>query len=334
MEEIKIARLALARKCPYFEPGLWSMRLVVTEEVPTMAVDEGWRLYANPKWTAERTPKELVGLLWHELEHLLRRYHERGRLVGALGNQANPHLARVWNLAADCAINDDAAAGRFTLPPEGVFPKTFGLEEGLSDEEYYRELLQMLQTPNLPGDMQQDGSGSPQGVQVDLDSAGSLNSSGDGHQPGNGQEQSAEGSGDGAGGTGTEGTGQPGGGRDEDPLQKAEKGLTDTHAAERPWERPMDDAEAPGLSRINADVVRKEVARRVIEHARSRGNVPGGLLRWAEEIYQPSVSWQRLLRHEVRQGLRPVLGRTRSTYERLHRRHAVYARMGVHLPGS
>lgn len=279
MKKIEAARLALAKKFPYLSAALWALRVVTTERVPTMAVDAGWRLYANPHFTEGLEPKEATGVLWHELEHLLRKHHRRAEALGA--------EPEVWNVATDCAINDDAQEAGLVLPEGGCYPHLFGLEPYRS-EEYYYQALQQLQQASSQGDGQESG------------------------QPGN----------------------DPADGRGSGDRPKV--WMTDTHAPaaeRRAWELGNDHAESPALSEAEAEIVRGEVARAILEHARSRGSVPGGMLRWAQEIANPTIPWQKVMAHHVRNGVRLTVGRTRPTYERIHRRVGV-TDSRVRLPGS
>lgn len=279
MKKIEAARLALAKKFPYLSAALWALRVVTTERVPTMAVDAGWRLYANPHFTEGLEPKEATGVLWHELEHLLRKHHRRAEALGA--------EPEVWNVATDCAINDDAQEAGLVLPEGGCYPHLFGLEPYRS-EEYYYQALQQLQQASSQGDGQESG------------------------QPGN----------------------DPADGRGSGDRPKV--WMTDTHAPaaeRRAWELGNDHAESPALSEAEAEIVRGEVARAILEHARSRGSVPGGMLRWAQEIANPTIPWQKVMAYHLRNGVRLTVGRTRPTYERIHRRVGV-TDSRVRLPGS
>jgi predicted metal-dependent peptidase len=273
MKKIEAARLALAKKFPYLSAALWSLRVVITERVPTMAVDAGWRLYANPKFTEGLQPREVTGVLWHELEHLLRKHHRRAESLGA--------QPEVWNIATDCAINDDAAEAGLVLPEGGCHPQLFGLEPHRSEEFYYQALRQQ-----------------------ELDGG-----------EGQGERQSGS---SGAGG------------------QRPKVRMSDTHAPaaeRRAWELGSDHPESPAMSEAEAEIVRSEVARAILEHARSRGDVPAGMLRWAEEIANPTIPWQKILAHHLRNGVRLTVGRARPTYERVHRRMGVMDAR-VRLPGS
>lgn len=285
MKKIEAARLALAKKFPYLSAALWALRVVITERVPTMAVDAGWRLYVNPAFTESLQPKEVTGVLWHELEHLLRKHHRRAESLGA--------EPMAWNLATDCAINDDAKEAGLVLPEGGCYPHLFGLEAHRAEEYYYQALQQQALTQaNAQGSRQPNGQGNSQGNSQAMP------------QP-NGQ-----------------------GGK--------KVWMTDTHAPateRRAWELGHDHAESPALSEAEAEIVRGEVARAILEHAKTRGSVPAGMVRWAQEIVAPVIPWQKVMAHHLRNGVRLTVGRTRPTYERIHRRMGVMDTR-VRLPGS
>ena len=86
----------------------------------------------------------------------------------------------------------------------------------------------------------------------------------------------------------------------------------------RPW-----DCGRPGLSGIGRKLVARDVAHRIREHRRQRGDVPAGWQRWADEMLQPVVSWQRVLSSAVRRGIADVAGRVDFTYRRPSRRASV-----------
>jgi predicted metal-dependent peptidase len=72
-----------------------------------------------------------------------------------------------------------------------------------------------------------------------------------------------------------------------------------------------------------ADLLRRQVAHDVIAHAKQAGNVPGGLLRWAEEILNPKVNWRKVLAAELRRAVAEVSGAVDYSYRRPSRRAAV-----------
>ena len=80
------------------------------------------------------------------------------------------------------------------------------------------------------------------------------------------------------------------------------------------------DCGRPGLGQIGERLVAREVAQRIREHCRQRGDLPAGWQRWADELLDPAVSWQRVLSAAVRRGIADVAGRVDFTYRRPSRR--------------
>jgi predicted metal-dependent peptidase len=100
------------------------------------------------------------------------------------------------------------------------------------------------------------------------------------------------------------------------------------HGERRFWELPADegtDGGVPGVDRIKAELVRREVARRIEEKSPYDGDVPLGWRRWAHATLVPKIDYMATLRHAVRRALRDsTLGRYDRTYRRPHRRQACY----------
>lgn len=76
---------------------------------------------------------------------------------------------------------------------------------------------------------------------------------------------------------------------------------------------------AAGMSDIEADSVRKQVAQ-AVQQQRQRGNIPAGLDRWAKDFLNPIVPWQRVLRSKVKRALSILSGATDYTWQRPNRR--------------
>ena len=133
-EKMQVAMTRLVYKRPYIASAILSM---ITYEKPglgTMAVDQWWRLYYDPDAIERWDVDEIVGVLYHEVWHLLRDHPERGMHFD------NPML---WNVSADLELNSDIEREGMVLPEGGLFPKEFGLEEGLTAEVYYDILSKM-----------------------------------------------------------------------------------------------------------------------------------------------------------------------------------------------
>jgi predicted metal-dependent peptidase len=85
---------------------------------------------------------------------------------------------------------------------------------------------------------------------------------------------------------------------------------------ERPWDC------AGGLTRTAIARICRDTARRIRDHVRRRGTVPGRWARWADEILEPTVDWRRELASQIRRGAADVAGRVDYTYRRPSRRQA------------
>ena len=76
-EKIYKARLWLQSNMPAYAFAILSLRPIVTDELPTFAVDDHWRLYVNPDYALSMTDLEAGGVLMHEVNHLLRSHGPR-----------------------------------------------------------------------------------------------------------------------------------------------------------------------------------------------------------------------------------------------------------------
>ena len=81
----------------------------------------------------------------------------------------------------------------------------------------------------------------------------------------------------------------------------------------------------PGVDRLKADLVRREVARRIDETSPYATDVSLAWRRWARATLTPKIDYMATIRHAVRRALRDsTLGRYDRTYRRPHRRQACY----------
>jgi len=184
LQKLKEARAALVRKRPYLATAI-IRPLVITDSLPsgTMAVDQNWNMYADPKFVAGTSLAELAGVVYHEALHLALDHARRAQLaVPRFGQQ-------IWDLAAELEVNSRILSeGVFKLPGDPPTPAKFSLPDGLLAEEYAELLSQKSggafgQSPGQgqdasgneanPQDNPQSGaadapqSGSPEGSGVD-----------------------------------------------------------------------------------------------------------------------------------------------------------------------
>lgn len=125
-QKLTRARVQMILVQPFF--GTLCLRLkLIPGDLPTMATD-GSRIVYNPAFVDELKPSELEGTLAHEVMHC------------ALGHQCRrgDRDPRLWNEAADLAINPILTANGFTLPAGALIDPAFA---NLSAEEIYARLL-------------------------------------------------------------------------------------------------------------------------------------------------------------------------------------------------
>ncbi|MHA2642929.1 MAG: vWA domain-containing protein [bacterium JZ-2024 1] len=300
-EKLSIARYRLCSRYPYYATAAQAMTPVVTEAVPTAAVDKYWRAYVNPKFLLSISEEELVGVLMHELQHLLREHSARAEEVSADPTR--------WNIAADAEINDDLRGARLLLPSGAVYPEDIASAPGRLAEEYYWSIPVGGLGASKDGPGARDNAPAQQGAKR-AGSAGRAGSS-------QASSPSADASAPGDSGAG-------------DPLPDCGSGA---HGQPRPWEAPDPSTpEAPpGVTKAEAASIRRRTAEEICRAADlGRGSVPGWARRWADEIIRPSkTSWRRLLSIAVRGALRT--GTTDYSYRRPSRRQSAWK--DIILPG-
>lgn len=136
------ARWLAAKVAPYLSRALWVSTFVETEDVPTLAVDEHWRVYCNPAYVRQCAKDQtLPAELLHEVLHPTMRCMQRKARLGAEDHHR-------WNCCHDAEIDQQIEAMLDAYrPPKGlevklvdkrVRPKDLGGETGMTAEELYR----------------------------------------------------------------------------------------------------------------------------------------------------------------------------------------------------
>lgn len=171
-KETMIPALALIRfkatvQFPYFSSILFGLIPIEKKDdklIKTMAVDAQMRLYYNPDLLTKISEEEAVGVLIHEINHLLRDHHRRGK----------SYDGRLFNVAGDMEINDDIISDTncgVKLPEWVVYPKSHNLPDGQLAEWYYNKLIEQAK-------VSKDGKGDG----IKLPGGGSCGSCANGQQ--------------------------------------------------------------------------------------------------------------------------------------------------------
>ncbi|MEU6017116.1 VWA-like domain-containing protein [Streptomyces sp. NPDC047515] len=101
------------------------------------------------------------------------------------------------------------------------------------------------------------------------------------------------------------------------------------HGRPVPWE--LTGADGPTrLGPVEAEALRRHTAEAMRAHRRSRGTLPAGWERWADQILEPTADWRQALAGAVREAAAWAAGAIDYTYRRPSRRSA--ALQGVVLP--
>ena len=157
------ARLWAAANYPYLASGIFGARVVPAPGIGTVAVDPGWRLWADPELAARWTAAELGSVLVHHVCHLLREHAARAGLAGVQLQES-----RAWIRSADAEINDDLVPAGLQLPGNPVLPKHLGCAPGQLAEQYFAAARRPgpVQADALAGDVQGSvsGAGAQQGT--------------------------------------------------------------------------------------------------------------------------------------------------------------------------
>lgn len=355
--EFQAARLRLSRERPYLNSALWALRPVEDPNLGTMAVDDGWRLYFDPEVVKKWSPEETVGVFYHEVNHMLRDHSARGKAGSyhpyfwnlAADAAINDDLIKENGVVlpncpkCQAILTSKPKRGRKkgdvigcpdhpTVPKTCVLPSSlWGAKDGLLEEEYYDHIMKnvkfikAVQCPTCNGAGQvpkQDKGGSGgQGDKQDQQGGGQS-----GQQGQQGQDQKGSGHGQGGtqpcpdcGGSGVVGEhGErvipiPGGGNCGS--------VADGH--HRHWEheggKESNGSDKP-ISDAEKELIRRQVAKDITEHSRTRGDVPGWMQRWAKDKLEPKVNWKRQLTAAVRTSINDIQGRTDYSYKKPSRR--------------
>ncbi|MFD7099922.1 vWA domain-containing protein [Streptomyces xanthophaeus] len=91
------------------------------------------------------------------------------------------------------------------------------------------------------------------------------------------------------------------------------------HGTPMPWELG-ERAPVTRIGPVEAEALRRQTAQAVRAHRRTRGTLPRGWHRWAEELLEPAVDWRRALSGAVREAAAWASGAVDYTYRRPSRR--------------
>lgn len=257
-QKLSRARTQLLLNQPFFGTLCLRLKLEASTTFPTMATD-GRRLVYSPAFVEKLTPVELEGVLAHEVMHCALAHHCR----------RGERDARLWNQAADYAINPILIGNGMSLPKDALIDPQFA---DLGAEEIYARLSKRVGgSDSSESQPQSNGQSNASGA-----GAGSAQASSDLIQqapaaarpePDMGSAPSAD----------------PGGAR--------EGGFGEVLDAVGEDDRPASQAE---LSRQRHEWA--IAAEQAIRSAKTCGREPGGMERPLQDARESKQDWRAILR--------------------------------------
>jgi predicted metal-dependent peptidase len=370
-ERIRLARVALTRQgaFPYYYPIAFKMTLVETTRVPTAGVDNRLRLYYNPHLVGTLSEPELLGLLWHEVQHPARDHlSERGLplirfIKGALadrlhGEEAFKRLQEVYQevLGQEEAFWRPGAKGQLENPStEDLI--LWMVARDVANVSFDLEINDDAEAAGVklpPWVVSVEQFGFPRGLtgeEYALRILDKLWGQGQGQSQGQGQGQTQDqdqDQGQGQSQAQDQGQGQRQGSSDNPSgdggrgdrfidalrefIRKVPRDIIVEEVAQE-LEREHPELREAGVSEAVARVAIRQTAEEIVKQAsKEPGSVPAGILRTAEAILKPRVDWRSVLRAKVGKALVDLNARERPTYHRPHRRQGALG--NVLLPGA
>lgn len=289
---LEVAAVRLMLKYPFWCELYYSMKIIETFALPTLATD-GKRMWVNPEFFAGLTLDYRISALAHETAHKMLHHPTRGR----------QHMMPWANIAMDIVVNTLLADNGFKIHPKWVQPEA--KYRGWTYEAVYYDLIKDLKEPppepkgGEGEDDEQDKQEQPDSGEGDDSEEGGEEGDegeeeGEGNAPGEGDEEGDdEGDQEGQGG-GKPGKGKPGKDADGDEDEGGDASVAgdmddrvpnkykDAWLDVRPFKGTPEQAEA-----FEEQV--EELVQQAIMRAKSEGHAPAGIESQMEKVRQVAM---------------------------------------------
>lgn len=160
LKMLQVWRTKAVDLAPFYATILFSLRPVAAK-IGTMGVDQNLRLYIDFDEVSTWGDDSVAQVLLHECGHVIGDHSELAR---ELGLHSSSQTAKMFNIAADMAINDDLAElGHEYISETGMLPQHVGQPDHLTPMEYYAALHSILEQQAEPGESQESDTGGQQG---------------------------------------------------------------------------------------------------------------------------------------------------------------------------
>ena len=182
------ARARLLVRAPFLGSIALGLEWVCRPEIGTMATN-GRHIWFNPHWCEELGIEKTMGVIAHEVFHVVNKHHLR----------RGERDAKLWNAAGDLLINRMLMDDNYVLPSDGLFDTEWRYA-GLPTETIYVRLLEEQNRQQSNRDQKQTTGSGPKAPNDDSnapairpgsDQQGGQCSAGSRNSPGEGQARSA-----------------------------------------------------------------------------------------------------------------------------------------------
>ncbi len=295
---IRKMRLRLRRVAPFFGAPALRLKLVESPRCKTAATDGIHLLYA-PAYIDKLTDDELVGLIAHEVGHIIRRHHLR----------QGSRPIKPWNYTCDGAIDHDLKDVGFTVPDSFADIPELAWMHGLTSEVIYDRMQKQREQQRQKKQQQQKGSGAGSGG--DGDEAPDPDDSDD--EPDDGDDNAAE----------------PDDGAQRRPGKAKSKPQPSADSYDDLPDRGGQVLPYPGTPERGETEVRTMIAEAILmqeRHNQQKGTTPGWFSAYVTAQREANIPW---IEH-LRRFIAPVYP-TDTTWRRPARRHA---HAGLYLPST
>lgn len=296
-DKIAKARVKATLTYPYYSRALCSMNIKLVDG-DMVSCDKNFNVHVGRESVEKYNIEELAFALVHEVSHLLRKHHERAKILerGVSGFDAG-----LWNRACDFSINNSI---KLLSPPSGVI------------KEPYRELTEW--NPLM----------SPETIYFNEIEAMASNSESEQNQKDDSDENNKNGGG--GGGDSSNENGESDGNSGENGENSSDGDNQDNGCGEcvgrgeglgTPGDTDsMDEGTAEELITKTATDIKNYAENHGVGN--KIGQVPAGILRQAEKILSKPINYMALLRNVISGASSHKRGLYTTTYSRIKRRQA------------
>lgn len=273
------AKVQLGREKPFYGYILLYINIEEDEDIPSVGIDVHGKLKYNPEWVNDLTEQQMKGVFEHEALHLIFQHLKRRETYTDKDRQI---IFELWAVCEDMVVNDILISEGQNLP-EGIKPQRHRYTMNINGQVYtvknidekrveyiFDEVMSNIDLPKKP----QNGQKGQDGQQ------------GDGQGQGNGQQED-EGQGN--------GQGQDGKGQEQEQETDIPQGF-DKH------ERPSKEEEEEKEKKDDDEATDwRKVFVQAKENAKMKGNLPAGIERRCEELFQERINWKSILYRHISQ---------------------------------